>query len=197
MHAPAYNPCMLHTLVSTVRNAVIERAVLFVNHILAAEPAALQRLHPHAERCMRLQVDGWPALLPALPRLDFRVTPAGLVEWCGDDAPAAVDLVVRLDASDPARLVARWARGERPRIDIQGDSQFAADCDWLLANLRWDAEDDLARFVGASPARAAAQAAGVVNSGLRGAARGVARWADGFDKGGADDASGGAKPGAR
>ena len=47
------------------------------------------------------------------------------------------------------------------------------------------------------PARAAAPAAGVLHSGLRGAARGVARWVDRFDKSGADDASGGAKPGAR
>ena len=184
---------MLHTLFSTAQTAVIERAVLFVNHILAAEPIALQRLHPHAGRCMRLQVDGWPKLLPALPALDFRVTPPGLVEWCGDDAPAAVDLVVAIDASDPARLMARWARGERPRIDIRGDSQFAADCDWLLANLRWDAEDDLARFVGAAPARAAAQAAGVLAGGLRG----IARWADRPGTGGADGASGGAKPGTR
>ena len=188
---------MLHALVSTAQNAVVERAVLFVNHVLAAEPAASQRLQMHAGRCMTLQVDGSPAQLPAQPRLDFRVTPAGLIEWCGGDAPTSVDLVVRLDASDPARLMAAWARGGRPRIDIQGDSQFAADCDWLLANLRWDAEDDLARFVGPAPARAAAQAAGVLHSGLRGVARGVARWADRFDRGGADDASVGAKPGAR
>ena len=107
---------MLHALVSTAQSALVERAVLFVNHILAAEPAASQRLQTHAGRCMALQVDGWPALLPALPRLDFRVTPAGLVEWCDGELPASVDLVVRLDASDPARLMAALQPAARLRL---------------------------------------------------------------------------------
>ena len=188
----AYNPCMLHALFSTAQTALVERAALFVNHVIAAEPAAVERLRAHAGCCMELQVDGWPNALPTLPPLCFRVTPAGLVEWCGTESPVAVDLVVRLDASNPARLAAQWARGERPRIDIQGDAQFATDCDWLLAHLRWDAEDDLARLVGAAPARIAAQAGAVLASGLRGAARTVSQWA-----GRSGDGRGGAEPGAR
>ena len=190
----AYNPCMLHTLFSTAQTALVERATLFFNHVVAAEPAAVERLRMHAGRYMKLQVDGWPNALPSLPPLGFRVTPAGLVEWCGSESPGppAVDLVVRLDASNPARLAAQWARGERPRIDIQGDAQFATDCDWLLAHLRWDAEDDLARLVGAAPARMAAQAGAVLTSGLRGAARTVSQWAKR-----SGDGRGSAEPGAR
>ena len=190
---------MIQALFSTAQAALVERATLFVNHLVAAEPAAVERLRAHAGRYMRLQVDGWPSALPALPPLGFRITPAGLVEWCGGESPeplSAVDLVVRLDASNPARLAAQWARGERPRIDIQGDAQFATDCDWLLAHLRWDAEDDLARLVGAAPARLAAQAGAVLTRGLRGAARSVSQWAGRFD-GGRGDPPGGAEPGAR
>ena len=187
---------MLHALFSTAQTALVERATLFFNHVVAAEPAAVERLRAHAGRCLRLQVDGWPNALPALPPLGFRVTPAGLVEWCGGEPPAGVDLVVRLDASNPARLAAQWVRGERPRIDIQGDAQFATDCDWLLAHLRWDAEDDLARLVGAGPARMAAQAGAVLTSGLRGAARTVSQWA-GRSGDGRGDPPGGAEPGAR
>ena len=185
---------MIHALFSTAQTALVERATLFFNHVVAAEPAAVERLRPHAGRYMKLQVDGWPNALPALPPLGFRITPAGLVEWCGSESlqPAQVDLVVRLDVSDPARLAAQWARGERPRLDIQGDAQLAADCDWLVAQLRWDAEDDLARFVGAAPARAAARAGGLLASGLSGAARTVSQWTRR-----SGDGRGSAEPGAR
>ena len=190
---------MIHALFSTAQAGLVERATLFFNHLVAAEPAAVERLRAHAGRYMRLQVDGWPNALPALPPLGFRITPAGLVEWCGSESPepplSAVDLVVRLDASNPARLAAQWARGERPRIDIQGDAQFATDCDWLLAHLRWDAEDDLARLVGAAPARLAAQAGALLTSGLRGAARTVSQWTG--RSGDGRDGRGGAEPGAR
>jgi len=40
-------------------------------------------------------MQGWPALLPPPPALAFRVTPAGLLEWCGgEQAPADADLRV-------------------------------------------------------------------------------------------------------
>ena len=186
---------MLHALFSTAQTALVERATLFFNHVVAAEPTAVERLRAHAGRYMRLQVDGWPNALPALPPLGFRITPAGLVEWCGGEPPAAVDLVVRLDASNPARLAAQWARGERPRIDIQGDAQFATDLNWLIDHLRWDAEDDLARLVGPTPARELARAGAALHSGLRRVASAVSRWtgAPADERG----ARGGAGPGAR
>ena len=33
----------------------------------------------------------------------------------------------RCDASNPALVMARWAAGERPRVEVQGDAAFAAD----------------------------------------------------------------------
>lgn len=163
----AYNPCMLHALASSLGNALAERLTLLINHVLSSEPVATRKLHAHAGRRLRLQLDGWPALLPPLPDLAFRVTPAGLLEWCGADPPADVELRLRLDASNPALLLARMAAGEQPRVDLQGDAQFAADLSWLADNLRWDVQDDLERLVGRAPAHEIARIARTLAAGLR------------------------------
>jgi len=162
---------MLHTLASSFGVALVERLVLLVNHVLGAEPVATRRLAAHDGRCVRLQLDGWPALLPPLPDLVFRVTPAGLLEWCGAEAPEAIELQLRLDASNPALMLVRLASGEQPRVDVQGDAQFAADLSWLMDNLRWDVQDDLERIVGKAPAHEIARIGRSLAVGLRGALR--------------------------
>ena len=181
MHA--YNPCMLHSLNAMLGAAAIERITLLVNHVLAAEPVATERLRAHGGRCIGLHFEGWPALLPALPSTAFRVTPAGLVEWCGDDVPVDPDLRVSIDASNPALAMAQALAGTYPKVDVAGDAAFAADLNWIFDNVRWDVQDDLARIVGQSPAREIARIAGGVAAGLREAVRSltglVARGRDG------------------
>lgn len=162
---------MFHSLNSLLGSAAIERATLLVNHVLAAEPLAAERLRAHAGRCMQLQFDGWPGLLPPLPPTAFRVTPAGLVEWCGDAPPPDPDLRVSVDASNPALAMAQALAGTRPRVDVAGDAAFATDLNWLFDNLRWDVQDDLARIVGQAPAREIARVGAGVAAGLREAVR--------------------------
>lgn len=163
---------MLHSLTATLGSAALGRLTLLVNHVLASEPVAADRLRPHTGRCIRLQFDGWPSLLPPLPPTVFRVTPAGLLEWCGDDVPPAEpDLRVSVDASNPALAVTQALAGTRPRVDVAGDASFATDLNWLMDNLRWDLQDDLARIVGQAPAREIARLAGGVAAGLREAVR--------------------------
>jgi ubiquinone biosynthesis protein UbiJ len=158
---------MLHTLQALVSTTLMERFTLALNHVLAAEPAAVQRLTPHAGRCIRVQLDGWPTLLPALPQLAFRVTPAGLVEWCdGTPAPDA-DLLVTMDASNPARMLAQGLAGQRPVVDVAGDARLATDVSWLMDNLRWDIQDDLARVVGPGAANELARFGRMFAGGLR------------------------------
>ena len=154
-------------------NAVIERATLLVNHVLGSEAVATDRLRGHSGRCIQVQFDGWPSLLPPLPSTAFRVTPAGLLEWYGADAPPDADLRVRIDASNPALAMAQALTGERPKVDVAGDAAFAADLSWLFDNLRWDVQDDLARLVGQAPAREMARVAGGIAAGLREAARAI------------------------
>jgi ubiquinone biosynthesis protein UbiJ len=164
---------MFHSLNALLGQAAIERLTLLVNHVLASEPVAMQRLAVHAGRCIQLRFDGWPALLPPLPAMAFRVTPAGLVEWCGADVPAEPDLRVGVDASNPALAMAQALAGTRPQVDVAGDAAFATDLNWLFDNLRWDVQDDLARIVGQAPAREIARVAGGVANGMRQAAKAV------------------------
>jgi ubiquinone biosynthesis protein UbiJ len=175
--AGAYNPCMFHTLTASLQAALAERLALLLNHVLAAEPVATERLRAHSGCSLQLQLDGWPALLPALPELAFRVTPAGLLEWCGLEPLAHHDLRLRLDASNPALAMALWAAGERPRVDVQGDARFAAELSWLIDNLRWDVQDDLARLVGEAPAHEIARVGQLLAGGLREAVRTLSGWA--------------------
>ena len=172
---------MIANLSSLAGVAVMERATLLVNHVLAAEPIAMQRLAPHAGRSIALNFVGWPSLLPALPPTRFSVTPAGLVEWrrpgpdLAADLPA--DLTVDIDASNPALAALRSLGGVRPQIDVQGDAALAGDVNWLFDNLRWDLEDDLAKIVGDGPARELARLGVGVASAMRGAARSLASLA--------------------
>ena len=171
---------MLEALNALLAPALMERLTLIVNHVLAAEPVATQRLKPHHGRSIRLHLDGWPTLLPAPPAFAFRVTPAGLLEWRGTDAPLAADLELRLDASNPAMLVADMAAGVAPAVELQGDAALATDINWLITNLRWDAEADLERVFGARVAHQMARVGSSFAQGLRSAMRGAgqlaARW---------------------
>lgn len=153
--------------------AALDRAVLLANHVLSSEPAATQRLRPHAGRVVRVQVLGWPALLPPWPPVDLRLTAAGLLETVGaGEGPAGEpDLQLGVDASNPARLAWNLAAGVRPAVQVGGDSALAADVDWVVSNVRWDMQADLERVLGPGPAQALAGLAGALAQGLREAAR--------------------------
>lgn len=164
---------MLQSFRSLVVPAALQRLTLLVNHLLLAEPAAVQRLLPHAGKHVSVELLDWPSLLPPAPVAVFLVTPAGLLEWCGEgDAAQGVpaELQLRIEAANPALLMLRLAAGERPEVVVQGEAQFAADVHWLADNLRWDLEGDLARVVGPLPARQLAALGAALAAGLR-------RWA--------------------
>jgi ubiquinone biosynthesis accessory factor UbiJ len=165
--ARAYNPCMFHSLNTLLGSAVIERLSLLANHVISAEPIAVERLRAHVGRSIELRFDGWPGLLPPLPPVAFRVTPAGLLEWCGETPPETPDLRVVIDASNPALAMAQALAGARPKVEIAGDAAFATDLNWLFDNLRWDVQDDLARIVGAGPAREIGRIGGGIAGALR------------------------------
>ena len=166
---------MLHSLTAALNLAVMERATLWLNHVIGSEAVATRRLLPHAGRSIHLRFEGWPTLLPPPPPAGFRVTPAGLLEWCGGESvqTAKSDLTVSVDASNPALALAQALAGERPKVEVSGDAAFAADLNWLVDNLRWDYEDDLARVVGAAPGRELARLASGAAQGLRELVRAV------------------------
>ncbi|HEY9238799.1 MAG TPA: hypothetical protein VIP10_08185, partial [Burkholderiaceae bacterium] len=102
---------MFHSLHALASQAAIERLTLVANHVIAAEPVAVERLRAHAGRCITFHVEGWPTLLPPWPALAFRVTPAGLIEWCADEPVADPALRVTVDASNPALALAQAFAG--------------------------------------------------------------------------------------
>jgi ubiquinone biosynthesis protein UbiJ len=158
---------MLHNLQGLLVPAVVERLVLVVNHVLSSEPVAMQRLAPHSARVIALEWDHWPSWLPAAPVLRFRITPPGLLEWCGlADVPPAT-LTVQVDASNPALLFARSLAGVAPPLAISGDATLATDIRWLIDNLRWDVESDLERLFGPVVARQLGRLGSALAAGLR------------------------------
>ena len=165
---------MLQNLNALLAPALMDRLVLVVNHVLSAEPQAVQRLLPHRDRVLRLDLLQWPRLLPAPPPLAFRVTPAGLVEWCRE--PVDADLRVRLEAGNPAALAFKLIGGEMPALTVEGDAQLAADVDWLLKNLRWDVADDLDRMFGPAVAHQLHRLGSGLAQALRAAMQGASTW---------------------
>lgn len=130
-----------------VMPAATARFVLLVNHVLTAAPVAPERLKPHSGRVLRVDVAGWPAMVPPPPPVALRITPAGLFEAADAESDTA-DLRLTLDASQPLEAARRLATGQLPPLNIEGDVGLAADVNWVIANVRWDLAADLERLVG-------------------------------------------------
>ena len=145
---------MLMDWFSLIAPAAQDRMILLLNHVISRESHAMARLQPFAKSTVLLHLNGWPALLPAAPDLALVITPAGLFErseLLGAGTDSAV-LRIDLDASNPALLALGALSGERPRVTVQGDAALAAEINWLMENLRWDIEEDLAGLVGPAAA---------------------------------------------
>lgn len=148
-----------------------DRLVLLINHVVSREPIAADRLRPLAGRGLVVHLAQWPSLLPAAPDLILTVTPAGLFERA-DTAPVGQGgLRIEIDAANPARLAFAAVSGDAPRVTVQGDAAFAGEMQWLMDNLRWDIEDDLAGIVGPLPARQLAQFGRAVRGAMSGLAQ--------------------------
>ena len=172
---------MFEAMKALAERSVMERLVLLLNHVISAEPQAMERLRAHAARTLRFEFEGWPSLLPAPSPIAFVVTPPGLVEWIETPGDAMPDLRVAIESSNPALAFAKFIVGERPALRVEGDAAFASDLNWLIENLRWDVQDDLARLVGNAPAREITRFGSALAKAIREAAKtldGFARRAD-------------------
>ena len=149
---------------------VQHRLVLFLNHVLMQEPEAQARLARQKGRVVRLQWRDFSMQLAA--------TPAGLWEL----APAArPDLLLTVTDTSPFDLAKNALRGDKPGVRIEGDVEFAAEVNWLIENVRWDAEEDLSRFIGDAPAHTL----GKIGRSVAEALRSFVSKLPGQDKGGA------------
>lgn len=135
-----------------------------LNHILGAEPIAMQRLKAHAGRSIDVRFRALQRLLPG--RLAFQVTRAGLLEQ-RDDVSVEADLGLTIDIET---LLQESPSAQR-FIETNGDTALAHDVAWLFDSVRWDLGGDLERFAGpvaaAAIERVAAAAATSVRRTLR------------------------------
>jgi ubiquinone biosynthesis protein UbiJ len=129
-----------------VVDETLNRLVLFLNHVLGSEPEAMARLA--RQKGQRIELV-WQNM-----QLQLQATPAGLFERGQFDD---FDLRLSVTETSPLDLLAALARGDKPRVRIEGDVQLAAEVNWLIDNVRWDAEEDLARLVGDAPAHTLAK----------------------------------------
>jgi ubiquinone biosynthesis protein UbiJ len=164
MPSPSYDAAW-RDAAAVVSDAAVQELTLWLNHVIASEPIAAERLRAHAGRHVRVSLaEGSRSRLD----LDLTVTAAGLLEPVS--GPSIACLTVR--PGGPLRHVAlSLINGERVPWIVEGDAAMAADVDWLVRNLRWDVRDDLARLVGPVFAHELARSGAVVSDVARGAAR--------------------------
>lgn len=114
------------------------RILLLLNHVLAQEPQAMQRLVRQKGRVIHAQWRGWAYRL--------QITPAGLLDLADEHAKA--DLTLVLTQESPTEIARALVQGEKPAVRIEGDVQLAAEVNWLIDHVRWDVEEDLSRIIG-------------------------------------------------
>lgn len=115
-----------------------DKLVILLNHVLSQEPAALERLRRQKGRSIEIS---WRN-----HRLQWLITAAGLLEHA--DPQQAADLRVHVNEESPLALLQGLRQGLKPAMRIEGDVMLAAELNWLVDHVRWDAEEDLSRLVG-------------------------------------------------
>lgn len=174
MSGGAYNQRMAPHPLSWIGQFALPRLTLLLNHIVSSEPVAAAKLQAHAGRTIDIRWDasaGAPLpgflarMLPAGGGLPspwrFVITPTGLFEVVEPaTAPANTDttvttpngLTITVRLADPLTMARLALKGERPDVAIEGDAALAEVASWMMKNLRWDIQDDIARWMGTAPA---------------------------------------------
>ena len=109
-----------------------------LNRLLESEAWARERLAPFAGEVIELRAPPLPALRLAIAA-DGRLAPA---------APEAAGALVI--AAGPGALAAA-VQGEEQLLramDVSGNARLASEVMFLFRHLRWDAEEELSRWVG-------------------------------------------------
>ncbi|MEM5327403.1 SCP2 sterol-binding domain-containing protein [Paraburkholderia sp. JHI2823] len=126
-----------------------------VNHLLARETWARERLAPYAGKTARLTCE--PVVLTLL------VLPDGYLGAVEDHDAGGVDVTLSVPAGALSSFVQGGQAAVMKHVKIEGDAEFAQVIGKLAEHLRWEPEEDLANLIGDAPASriaALARAAG-------------------------------------
>lgn len=108
-----------------------------INHLLAREPWARERLLRHTDKV---------ALFDAgVASIRLKATADGMVQAAAEDEPAAVTIRAKL-ADLP--LIAQNREHAFSYVQIEGDADFANTISQLSESLKWEAEEDLGKWIG-------------------------------------------------
>lgn len=107
-----------------------------INHLLAQDPAQARRLAAHAGKVARVDTGVMDLRLAVQAGGMFAPAPAG----------SEPSVAIFVAAGDLPRLLQDRSRAIS-YVRIEGDADFANALSRLLNELRWDAEDDLARLL--------------------------------------------------
>jgi ubiquinone biosynthesis accessory factor UbiJ len=125
-----------------------------VNHLLARESWARERLTPYAGKTARLACP--PVTLILL------VQPDGYLSAVDESEAQAFDVTVAVPADAVPAFLQGGQAAVMKHVKIEGDAEFATAIAKLAEHLRWEPEEDLARLIGDAPARRIATVARTV-----------------------------------
>lgn len=124
---------------------LIEPALRFVNHLLTSEDWARTRLKAFSGQIIRFELGAFGVPLEISPAGFFRTSARCM-------SPDSVGVTVSLPTDAPLRLLTD--RASLPAAArISGSAELAECLGFVLRNLRWDVESDLAEIVGDIAAR--------------------------------------------
>ena len=115
-----------------------------VNHLLARESWARERLAPYAGKTARLSCP--PVVLTLL------VQPDGYLAAVEEQDAGHADVALSLPAGALSSYVQGGQSAVMKHVKIEGDAEFAQIIGKLAEHLRWEPEEDLAKLVGDAPA---------------------------------------------
>lgn len=108
-----------------------------INHLLAQQPWARQRLLSHAGKQAEVKVSG--------QHLRFRITDGGELEAGTTDAPSDVSIELGYGA---LKALTEGVDGVMAHVRLTGNAELADTLSFVARHLRWDREADLARLFG-------------------------------------------------
>ncbi|CAB3810362.1 MULTISPECIES: ubiquinone biosynthesis accessory factor UbiJ [Paraburkholderia] len=115
-----------------------------VNHLLARESWARERLAPYAGKIARLSCP--PVVLTLL------VQPDGYLGAVGETETHQFDVTVSVPSDALPAFVQGGQAAVMKHVKIEGDAEFATVIAKLAEHLRWEPEEDLAKLIGDGPA---------------------------------------------
>ncbi|MBU3620159.1 SCP2 domain-containing protein [Polynucleobacter sp. CS-Odin-A6] len=133
------------TATPTTHHLATATACRGINHVLKGEPWAMAELSKHAGKVILLK-------LP-VGKLCFALTSEGALTASTDVDATALELEVSADslstlATGPGNLQEQAMKS----VKITGDADLAQLLGRLAGQIRWEYEEDLARFIGDAPA---------------------------------------------